>query len=116
MVGRDDIYLSTVQFVHDNLVYTSHVDVPAQYAIADIDCNFSPVEIDENPRKSDKPSVDISKEEMYADALYSNVNVNIPQTTIKSNNTFVLIIANENYASEKRVDFALNDGRTFKEY
>ena len=39
------------------------------------------------------------------------------QSTNKDNkNTFVLIIANENYVFVDNVEFALNDGKTFREY
>lgn len=45
-----------------------------------------------------------------------NVDVNIPITTKKSANTYVLVIANENYDDVKNVDYALSDGKVFKEY
>ena len=48
--------------------------------------------------------------------LSSEVDKNIPITGIKKNNTFAIIIANENYQNDSKVDFALNDGRVFKEY
>ncbi|MBE6182388.1 MAG: caspase family protein [Rikenellaceae bacterium] len=46
----------------------------------------------------------------------SDVDINIPMTESKANDTFVLIIANEQYSFVDNVDFALNDGRIFKEY
>ncbi len=46
----------------------------------------------------------------------SDVDQNIPATNIKNPNTFVLIIANEEYKNEINVEFAENDGSTFKEY
>ncbi len=46
----------------------------------------------------------------------SDVDINIPMTESKTNDTFVLIIANEQYSFVDNVDFALNDGRIFKEY
>ncbi|MFR9603451.1 MAG: leucine-rich repeat protein [Rikenellaceae bacterium] len=48
--------------------------------------------------------------------IVSDVDQNIPTTTLKNENTFVVIIANENYTTESAVDFALNDGRVFKSY
>ncbi len=45
-----------------------------------------------------------------------DVDVNIPITGYDNKNTFVVIIANENYESESKVDFAINDGRVFREY
>lgn len=46
----------------------------------------------------------------------SDVDMNIPVTDVKSENTFVLIIANENYEFVDDVKFALNDGEIFREY
>lgn len=46
----------------------------------------------------------------------SDVDVNIPQTNLKANNTFVLIIANEHYTFVDNVDYAIHDGEVFKEY
>lgn len=49
-------------------------------------------------------------------SLSSEVDKNIPETGVRNNNTFAIIIANENYQNDAKVDFALNDGRIFKEY
>lgn len=49
-------------------------------------------------------------------SLSSEVDKNIPETGARNNNTFAIIIANENYQNDAKVDFALNDGRIFKEY
>ena len=46
----------------------------------------------------------------------SDIDTNIPTVGIKSDNTFAVIIANENYRREKEVEYALNDGKTFCEY
>ena len=48
----------------------------------------------------------------------SDVDINIPQTSIKNTNTFVLIFGIENYIESdiSNVDFALNDGSKFREY
>ncbi len=46
----------------------------------------------------------------------SDVDINIPKTAAKNENTFVLIIANENYEFVDNVEFALNDGEIFREY
>lgn len=48
--------------------------------------------------------------------ITSDVDENIPTSKTENKNTFVLIVANENYSFVDDVDFALNDGRTFKEY
>lgn len=40
----------------------------------------------------------------------------LPQYKNDNENTFAVIIANENYRRESEVEFALNDGQNFKEY
>lgn len=52
------------------------------------------------------------------DTLISDVDINIPETHLKSPNTHVLIIANENYknAEVQKVDFAHRDGDMFGNY
>lgn len=49
-------------------------------------------------------------------SLVSAVDENIPIINKKNTNTFVVIIANENYQSVASVPFALNDGNIFREY
>lgn len=46
----------------------------------------------------------------------SDVDIDIPSASKVNDNTFAIIIANENYQSEEAVHYALNDGRTFKNY
>jgi hypothetical protein len=46
----------------------------------------------------------------------SDVDTDIPTTGGDNSNTFAVIIANENYQEEVKVDYALNDGETFKQY
>lgn len=46
----------------------------------------------------------------------SDVDVNIPETGSKNEDTYVVIIANENYTRVAHVSYAKNDGNIFKEY
>ena len=46
----------------------------------------------------------------------SDIDTTIPTTPQKNENTFVLIIANENYRKEASVPFAGNDGNSFEQY
>ena len=46
----------------------------------------------------------------------SDVDIDIPQGANGNENTFVVIIANENYQEEENVEYALNDGEMFKTY
>ncbi len=49
--------------------------------------------------------------------MLSDVDENIPTVESNSNvNTFVLIIANENYKDLQKVNYALSDAETFKDY
>ncbi len=49
-------------------------------------------------------------------AVQSDVDSNIPQTKKESDNTYALIIANEDYQFVDPVNFASHDGEVFKEY
>ena len=46
----------------------------------------------------------------------SDVDTDIPTVGGDNNSTFAVIIANENYQEEVKVDYALNDGEMFKQY
>ena len=46
----------------------------------------------------------------------SDVDVNLPSNATNNDKTFAVIFANENYAEEVNVEYALNDGEVFKEY
>lgn len=56
------------------------------------------------------------REAIQIGALGSDVDRNIPVTGIKNPNTFVVIIANEQYHQVANVPFALNDGNVFAQY
>ncbi|MBP5327700.1 MAG: caspase family protein [Bacteroidales bacterium] len=70
-----------------------HDNTPADY-------NFNPIEL---PIVHTYPVVP------------SDVDIDIPETQRKDPSTFVFIIANENYVTQ-RVPYALNDGNIFKRY
>lgn len=54
--------------------------------------------------------------QQVAAALRSDVDLNIPVSKAKQANTFVVIIANENYQEEVNVDYAIYDGIAFSQY
>ena len=57
------------------------------------------------------------RQPMIAENLpISDVSVNIPITGAKNDKTFAVIIANENYQTESKVEFARNDGEEFRKY
>jgi len=45
-----------------------------------------------------------------------NIDIDIPTVSSVNKTTFAIIIANENYQKETKVDYALNDGKIFKSY
>ena len=58
----------------------------------------------------------VSQSQTVVSASLSDVDQNIPHTSSTNENTFAIIIANEKYDREAEVQFACNDGRTFKRY
>ena len=59
---------------------------------------------------------ELIRQEIKLATIGSEVDRNIPITNIQNKNTFVLIIANEDYQSVASVPFARNDGRIFHQY
>lgn len=51
-----------------------------------------------------------------SNALLSDVDTDIPITKKSADNTFALIISNENYKQVSKVPYAHNDGRVFEQY
>ncbi|MDE5968283.1 MAG: caspase family protein, partial [Muribaculaceae bacterium] len=69
-----------------------------------------------------QPLMNAAQQQLNTTSVYnkktrsSDVDINIPDGNVLNKNTFVLIIANEEYAFVDNVAYALNDGNTFKEY
>ena len=61
-----------------------------------------------------KSKTTISKQEVVIGV--SDVDVNIPVNRRANENTFAVIIGNEEYENEAKVPYAENDAKTFKEY
>lgn len=49
-------------------------------------------------------------------ATVSDVDIDLPTVSTTNDDTFAVIIANENYQEEVKVEFALNDGEMFRQY
>ncbi len=63
----------------------------------------------------DTPTKGTKKKKVEA-VRNSDVDINVPISGTRADNTFVLIIANENYEFVDDVQFALNDGEAMREY
>ena len=76
----------------------------------------------ESPKNSPKHNGEVSKvvspneEQSVIKINASDVDIDIPETKSKNENTFAIIFANESYQEEAKVDYALNDGEMFKVY
>ena len=89
----------------DDILYANGAPVAGENA------HKAKEQLDQNNGSSQPSSTPQKKERILAD-----VDQNIPVTNIKNSDTYVLIIANEEYKNERHVEFAENDGATFKEY
>lgn len=73
---------------------------------------FSMEKEGEQPQLAQYQQTSIPRKEV----IQSDVDQNIPQSNKQSGNTYVLIIANEDYQFVDDVNFAAHDGEIFKEY
>lgn len=94
--------------------YSSQADL--RYTELDIEYNFEPVDIEvESPALyADRGSQTISRSNVSIGV--SDVDTDIPQASSENDRTFVVILANENYNTESRVEYAHNDGEVFSRY
>ena len=102
------LYFGKPKLSHKSSVYASE------------DLKYTPMPLKEDLEIGPEPA--LSDEEKNNDIkveLYSNqadVDYNIPFISVKDENTFAVIIANENYKRVDDVMFAHNDGRVIKQY
>lgn len=83
-----------------------------------IDTDILDLSLDDQTHYSTTPVTMNNKnnERNSAQIVTPDVDVNIPDLKLNNPNTFAVIIANENYQEEAKVDFAIKDGEIFKEY
>lgn len=115
-IEDDKLALASVTFrMPDGREFRYSNRASLNYTVAQVEYNFNPIEI----ITDDEPSVtgrqNISTTTLVA-GTRSDVDVTVPQGRKSDPSTFAVIIANENYDNAGRVEFALNDGKTFKEY
>ena len=115
-VEGDTIGLAEYKFyLSDNVIFKFNNEASLTYNIAQVDYNFDEISID--------PTIGsiVSKGKQTISTTNiaignSDVDIHIPVTDKKQENTFVVIIANKNYDEAPNVDYAFNDGYMFKEY
>ena len=101
-------------------IYTYSLSNPQDYAITEIDYEFTSIEIDGLKSSKITKSSNISSKRLKVGK--SIVDKNIPKNT-KFKNRYAIIIGNEDYTSfqrtlnsEQNVPYAVNDASIFKEY
>jgi hypothetical protein len=91
------------------------------YAIVQRGNMYSVIDMEQTPLAPYTPSVDVAwanLKKLGTINAKSDVDIHIPRTSSISNNTLVLIIANEKYSTPKvgNVQYAKNDGKGMKSY
>lgn len=87
-----------------------------EYTIPEIAFNFSPIEIDVPKTETTASAPSITHTRLQVGNI-SDVDKDIPKgSRTANNNTFAVIISNENYRRVSSVDYAHNDGRSVKNY
>lgn len=116
-IDNDTINIAEVLFTlpsGEQYKYSNQASL--NYEMAEIDYNFEPIALDlqtnGQPAARGQQQIKSSKWTLGV----SDIDVEVPTSSIKADNTFAVIIANENYQKEAQVPFAVNDGRTFAEY
>ena len=113
---RDDQFkLASVSISMPNgKEYICHATDDVNYIIADIEYNFSPIDLNIASSNGSQGRQNISTKKIRAGI--SDVDMNIPETGAYNPNTFVVIFANEDYKNVASVPFAKNDGSVFQQY
>ncbi len=114
-IDGDGIGLAEMHFTNGDKTYSYRNTASLQFSSVDIDYAFENVDFDLDTKSSSAGKQVIGSRSETALAK-SDVDTNIPTTSSIAENTFAVIIANENYRREKAVEYAANDGKTFCEY
>lgn len=114
-VANDNLGLKSAVFTTpDGKSYTYQNDAMLEFASVDIVYNFDSIDIDAADDGGVQNRPQINRKAMNVGK--SDVDLGIPVTNVVNDRTFAVIIANEKYQMVSGVDYAENDGRTFREY
>ena len=115
-IENDVLALSSLDIYFPSLKkhYTYSNQASLKYEQAQVDYNFAPIDIPAGGSSVQKGQQTIEQKKISIGK--SQVDLQIPETNTSNPNTFVVIIANENYKSVASVPFALNDGRVLAKY
>jgi len=114
-INNDKLLLAKVEIISpDEKKYIYDSKLSTTYAANNITYNFQPIEVDVNQDNEVKSGTKIENKTTIVGK--TDVDLNIPVNQTINDKTFAVIIANENYTQEVKVEFATNDGKVFKDY
>ena len=107
--------LKTMRLPYEGIAIGDGVYTESKNISVSIDADGEPLMADNvatTKKSTPRPAVNKPK----AMPVNVDVDMNIPSSSKVNDQTFVVVIANENYNTESKVRYAINDGRIFKEY
>ncbi len=114
-IQNDRLGLAEAVFVSpEGKEYKYSNQASLEFSSVDIEYNFEKIELDAEIAEVPRGEQSIKKGTLSIGK--SDVDTNIPETDFVNENTFAVIIANENYKREAGVEFAINDGTAFRNY
>ena len=114
-VNGDNIGLKEAKFTTpEGRVYKYNNTASLSFASVDIDYNFESVNFNETAAQQPAGNQVIATKNLKVGQ--ADIDLRIPDTHYINENTFALIITNENYKFVSQVPYALNDGKVFEEY
>ena len=114
-VNGDNLGLKEARFITpDGKTYKYNNTASLSFASVDIDYNFEAVNFEEEVPQNPRGNQVIAAKNMKVGL--ADVDLKIPDTHSVNDNTFALIITNENYKFVSQVPYAINDGKIFEEY
>ena len=113
-VENDGIGLAESVFtMSDGSRYVYSNKASLEFAQVDIDYDFDPIDLEVDSGETVRQDPRVVRKTLQ---IKSDIDQNIPEGVYSNDNTFAVIIANENYQRVSPVEFAASDGQTFKEY
>ncbi len=116
-INNDKLTLASLTFVTptgNSYRYDGNKEL--NYVETVVDVSFDPISSDMFASVETASGSHVSKRDIKAGSIVSDVDKNIPETKSVNDKTFAVIISNENYTMVSKVPMALNDGATFSKY
>jgi hypothetical protein len=117
-----DFYIKDNQFYiaklditspYENTTFSYDSKIPTSYSVNNFKYNFAPIEIDIKNQEN------INYKIVQRDTVIigkPDINIDIPLNSHQNKNYFAVIIGNENYKNEIKVNYAIYDAKSVSEY